>query len=72
MQLRYLRLPIQEVSGPIVDSSNERHRVFAEFKPPKSKEDVIQMLGDQSAPVYTVFSENGKANEFVKTVAVGM
>lgn len=56
--------------GPIIDSSNERHSTFAKFKTPKSKDDVIQMLGDQSAKEHTVFRENGSA-EFIKTVAVG-
>lgn len=68
---RYLRLPIEEVTGPIIDSSNERLRVFAGFCSPKNKEDVIKMLGDQSAKQHTVFRENG-GREFIKTIAVGM
>lgn len=68
---RYLRLPIEEVTGPIIDSSNERHTTFGKFKAPKSKDDIIQMLGDQSAREHTVFRENG-GEEFIKTIAVGM
>lgn len=68
--IRYLRLPIQEVTGPIIDSSNERHEVFSRFGVPKSKVDVINMLGDQSGKNHTVFRENG-GQEFIKTVAMG-
>lgn len=67
---RYLRLPIKEVSGLIIDSSNARHEVFDRFGKPKCKTDAINMLGDQSGKVHTVFRENG-GNEFVKTIAVG-
>lgn len=67
---RYLRLPIEEVTGPIIDSSNERLRVFAGFGAPKCKADAVQMLGDQSAKEHTVFRENG-GREFIKTIAVG-
>lgn len=67
---RYLRLPIEEVTGPIIASSNERHEAFDKFKSPKSRNDVIQMLGDQSAKEHAVFRENG-GDEFIKTIAVG-
>lgn len=67
---RYLRLPVKEVTGPIIDSSNERLEVFARFAKPKTTEDVIDMLGDQTGKNHTVFRENGE-NEFIKTVAVG-
>lgn len=67
---RYLRLPIQEVTGPIIDSSNERHETFCRLGVPKTKIDAINMLGDQSGKVHTVFRENG-GDEFIKTVAMG-
>lgn len=65
---RYLRLPIKEVTGLIVDSSTERHKVFSEFTAPKSKDDIIQMLGDQSSKTHTVFRVEG----LVRTVAMGL
>lgn len=68
---RYLRLPINEVTGPIIDSSNDRLDTFATFCSPKTKEDVIKMLGDQSGKRHTVFREN-RGREFIKTIAVGM
>lgn len=66
-----MRLQIQEVTGPIIDSSIERHEVFSKFGAPKTKCDVVKMLGDQSGNVHTVFRENG-GDEFIKTIAAGI
>lgn len=63
-----MRLPIQEVTGMIIESSNARHEVFERLGKPKSKADAIKMLGDQSAKVHPVFRDSA---EYVKTVAVG-
>lgn len=68
---RYLRLPIEEVDGKIIESSTARHEVFDRLGKPKSKQDAINMLGDQSGQEHTVFCENG-GDQFVKTIAVGM
>lgn len=64
---RYQRLPIKEVDGLIIDSSIERLDTFARFGPPKTKTDVINMLGDQSAKNHVVFRDEG----IVRTVAMG-
>lgn len=66
-----MRLQIQEVTGPIIDSSIERHEVFSKIGTPKTKCDVVKMLGDQSGKVHTVFRENG-GEEFIKTIAAGI
>lgn len=66
-----MRLQIQEVTGPIIDSSIERHEVFSKFGAPKTKCDVVKMLGDRSGKVHTVFRENG-GDEFIKTIAAGI
>lgn len=68
---RYLRLPIKEVTGLIIDSSVERLEVFSKMCSPKTKEDVIKMLGDQSGRRHPVFRENG-TRDIIKTIAVGM
>lgn len=68
---RYQRLPIEEVTGLIIDSSNDRMETFCSFPAPKTKEDVINMLGDRSGKRHCVFWENN-GEEPVKTVAVGM
>lgn len=43
---------------------------FNTFPVPKTKSDVIKMLGDQSSNKFRVFQEFGP-DDFVKTVAVG-
>lgn len=67
----YLRLPVPEVTGLIVDSSVERMKTFNAFKAPKTLNDVIRMLGDQSAKEHTVFREKD-AKDIIKTVCVGI
>lgn len=67
---KYLRLPMEEVGGAIVDSSNDRMTTFTKaFDPPKSREDVIQMLGDTSSKGHRVFRDEPDA--FIKTICVG-
>lgn len=67
---RYLRLPVEETGGLIADSSEDRMNTFCQFSVPKTKDDIIQMLGDQSGKRHQVFRENG-GEEFIKTIAVG-
>lgn len=67
---RYLRLSIEEVTGLIIDSSHDRMETFSSFPAPRTKEDVIKMLGDRSGKRHCVFCESNK-EEPVKTVAVG-
>ncbi|CAO1412916.1 unnamed protein product [Diamesa hyperborea] len=69
---RYLRLKVPEVTGLIIDSSIERMDTFHKFSPPKSKEDVIKMLGDQSGKEHNVFRDNAGEDEFLKTICVGI
>ncbi|XP_062537270.1 beta-alanyl-dopamine/carcinine hydrolase isoform X3 [Armigeres subalbatus] len=67
----YLRLPVPEVHGLIIDSSVERMKTFKSFHAPKTLNDVIRMLGDQSAREHTVFREKD-AKDIIKTVCVGI
>lgn len=67
---RYLRLPVEETGGLIADSSEDRMDTFCKFAVPKTKDDIIQMLGDQTGKRHQVFRENG-GEEFIKTIAVG-
>lgn len=67
----YLRLQVPEVTGLIIDSSVERMKTFNAFKAPKTLNDVIRMLGDQSAQEHTVFREKD-AKDVIKTVCVGI
>lgn len=69
---RYLRLKVPEVTGLIIDSSHARMDVFQSFSAPKTKEDVIKMLGDQSHKEHKVFRDEPGADEFLKTICVGI
>lgn len=70
---KYLRLKVPEVTGFIIDSSNERMETFnTKFTAPKTKEDVIKMLGDQSAKEHQVFVDKPGQEEFLKTICVGI
>lgn len=53
----------------IFESSNSRHRVFECMGKPKTKQDVINMLGDSSDSVHPVFRSGNV--EKVKTIACG-
>lgn len=53
----------------IFDSSNARHRVFDRLGKPKTKEDVINMLGDCSDSAHPVFRSGEE--EKVRTLAAG-
>lgn len=55
-----------------MDSSVARMETFSSYQPPKTKEDVIKLLGDQTNPPHTVFRENGDVDEYVKTIALGV
>ena len=65
-----MRLDVIEEPGMMVESSEDRMETFSSFKSPKCKQDIINMLGDQSGKRYVVFRENG-GKEVVKTIAVG-
>lgn len=68
---RYLRLQIPEMTGKIIESSEDRMETFRTFPAPRSKAHIVQMLGDTSGKRHTVFRENG-GDEFIKTIAVGI
>ncbi|RZF48090.1 hypothetical protein LSTR_LSTR002156 [Laodelphax striatellus] len=71
---RFLRLNIAEVGGMIVSSSDARERAMQCIcnKGPANLNDVVKVLGDQSATEeFTIFRESGN-DDFVKTVAVGI
>lgn len=70
---KYLRLKVPEVTGLIIDSSIERMETFSKIGTPKSKEDVIKMLGDTTtAKEHQVFRDLSGQEEFLKTICVGI
>lgn len=67
---RYLRLAVPEVGGMIVDSSVDRQETFNKAEQPRTKTDVVNLLGDTSHGRHQLFRDNG-CEEIVKTIAVG-
>lgn len=67
---RYLRLKIPEVDGLIVDSSIKRMAAICNHPPAKCRQDVINILSDQTDDDYRVYQEKDK-DDPVKTIATG-
>uniref|UniRef100_A0A1B0CNI7 Peptidase C45 hydrolase domain-containing protein n=1 Tax=Lutzomyia longipalpis TaxID=7200 RepID=A0A1B0CNI7_LUTLO len=68
---KYIRLKVPEVSsGLILDSSIERMVVLKKMGEPKSRGDIINMLGDESAKTHPVF--RNRRDDAIKTIAVGI
>ncbi|XP_029055558.1 acyl-coenzyme A:6-aminopenicillanic-acid-acyltransferase 40 kDa form isoform X2 [Osmia bicornis bicornis] len=68
---KYLRLKIPEVKGLIIDSSVRRMDTICKYPPPKSRQDVINILSDQTDNEYRVYQEI-KKDDYVKTIATGI
>lgn len=69
---RYLRLKVKEVGGLIVESSDTRHQVFEETKPPKTKKEVIKLLSHQREDNFTIYRDAAPtAKENIVTIAIG-
>ena len=70
---KYLRLKVPEVTGLIIDSSIDRMETFKKIGNPKTKEDVIKMLGNaNSEREHQVFRDRAGEEEFLKTICVGI
>lgn len=70
---KYLRLKVPEVTGLIIDSSIDRINTFQSYGSPKTKEDVINMLGDTTrGKEHQVFRDQAGQEEFLKTICVGV
>ncbi|XP_055909851.1 beta-alanyl-dopamine/carcinine hydrolase [Eupeodes corollae] len=68
----YLRIKTPEANQIMIDSSVSRMNTFSTYDPPKTKEDIVHMLGDCSGGEHCVFRENGDLSQMVKTIAVGV
>uniref|UniRef100_A0A1B0AXN0 Peptidase C45 hydrolase domain-containing protein n=1 Tax=Glossina palpalis gambiensis TaxID=67801 RepID=A0A1B0AXN0_9MUSC len=69
---KYERIKIEQANQIMLDSSISRMKTFMAYNPPKTKKDVITMLGDTSGGTHCVFRENLCMDEEVKTIAVGV
>ncbi|XP_031828088.1 C45 family peptidase tan [Nomia melanderi] len=68
---KYLRLKVPEVEGLIIDSSIHRMEAICKHPSPKSRQDVIDILSDQTGDQYRVYQEI-KQDDYVKTIATGI
>lgn len=68
---KYLRLEVPEVDGVIIDSSVKRMKAICNHPPAKSRQEVIEILSDQTDDQYRVYQEM-KPDDYVKTIATGI
>lgn len=69
---RYERMEVEQANQLQVDSSVSRMHTFSTYKPPQTKADIIEMLGDCSGGEHCVFREDGTLEQMVKTICVGV
>ncbi|XP_018566504.1 uncharacterized protein LOC108907346 [Anoplophora glabripennis] len=67
---KYLRMNVEESNEGMQNSSICRMETFAKYPTPRTKQDVINMLGDQSNVQYPVFRD--QPDNPVVTLAVGI
>ncbi|KAJ8668718.1 hypothetical protein QAD02_010381 [Eretmocerus hayati] len=68
---KYLRLKVTEVGGLIIDSSDHRMEAINRHSPPKTCQEVIEILSDQTDDYYRVYQEI-RPEDYVKTIATGI
>ncbi|KAF4532423.1 hypothetical protein B566_EDAN003876 [Ephemera danica] len=69
---KYLRLPVPEVSGLGVISSDHRHGTAEQFGEVRNLQDVRRLLGDQSDSKFAIYRDQSHGEDIVTTVAVGI
>ncbi|XP_065364743.1 beta-alanyl-dopamine/carcinine hydrolase [Calliphora vicina] len=69
---QYERIETEQANQLQVDSSVSRMHTFSTYKPPQTKSDVVEMLGDCSGGEHCVFREDGTLEQLVKTICVGV
>ncbi|XP_058808212.1 beta-alanyl-dopamine/carcinine hydrolase isoform X2 [Phymastichus coffea] len=68
---KYMRLPVPEVDGLIIDSSIHRMQAICRHSPPENLQDLINILSDQTDDDFRVYQEI-QPSDFVKTIATGI
>ncbi|EZA47863.1 Acyl-coenzyme A:6-aminopenicillanic-acid-acyltransferase 40 kDa form [Ooceraea biroi] len=68
---KYLRLKVAEVEGLIIQSSIKRMKAISKHPPAKCRQDVIDILSDQTDDEFRVYQEIG-CDDYVKTLATGI
>ncbi|KAL6443606.1 hypothetical protein ACFW04_001621 [Cataglyphis niger] len=67
---KYLRLKVAEVEGMIIQSSIKRMKAILNHPPAECRQDVIDILSDQTDDEFRVYQEIG-SDDHVKTIATG-
>ncbi|XP_001599569.1 uncharacterized protein LOC100114612 [Nasonia vitripennis] len=68
---KYMRLKVPEVEGLIIDSSIHRMAAINRHPPPKTRQEVIDILSDQTDDDFRVYQDI-RPEDFVKTIATGI
>lgn len=71
MHFRYLRLKVAEVEGMIIQSSIRRMKAISKHPPAECRQDVINILSDQTDDEFRVYQEI-RSDDRIKTIATGM
>nr|BDT05250.1 tan protein [Gryllus bimaculatus] len=66
---KYLRLAVPEIKGSMMESSDCRHKAISAHGEPENYGSIVNMLGDQTDPKFTVFQDK---TDHVTTLAVGI
>jgi hypothetical protein len=65
-----MRLKVIETEGLIIDSSIHRMQAINRHSPPKTREEVIEILSDQTDDDFRVYQDI-RPDDYVKTIATG-
>ncbi|XP_029670506.1 uncharacterized protein LOC115239865 isoform X1 [Formica exsecta] len=68
---KYLRLKVAEVEGMIIQSSIKRMKAIFKHPPAECRQDVINILSDQTDDEFRVYQEIG-SDDHIKTIATGI
>ncbi|KAH0949477.1 hypothetical protein HN011_005311 [Eciton burchellii] len=68
---KYLRLKVAEAEGPIIQSSIRRMKAISKHPPAKCRQDVIDILSDQTDDEFRIYQEIGY-DDRIKTIATGI
>jgi len=63
---------VAEEEGSIIQSSIRRMEAISKHPPVKCRQDVIDILSDQTGKDYRVYQEFGRDDDEIKTIATGM
>ncbi|XP_030386499.1 uncharacterized protein LOC115633244 [Scaptodrosophila lebanonensis] len=66
------RIEAEQANADMVESSVSRMKTFNNHHEPKDAKDVCAMLGDVSGGYHCVYRENGRCDELVKTISIGI